>query len=578
VVADGLISARFRLGELLGTGGTASVFAAVDVRDESSVALKILHPHLAADEGAREALFREARAAAGLRHPNIVTVLDTGVHDDSLAWISLELVAGTSLGEFVEVRGPLDVDEAVTLTRGILLALHAAHAAGIVHRDVSPANVMIATRPGARIAAGDVRLVDFGLADATGRPALSAGGDDAPAGVVGNVNYLSPEQAEGREIDARGDVYQLGAVIYFALTGRAPFERSTVVETMRAHVSSPPPVPSVRRSGVPRALDRLVVKAMLKQPRDRFQSAGEMLAALDALDALAPVAGGGEPRTMLLGAPTGTVALGAPATRTGSRAAAVRDQTTRLGAVGPPRRPASVVGPAATRAVAAPPAVEPPAPEQRSPVWAILGALVVVGIAVAWILSATTVAPPRRTVDRTVATPTASATSTRAPVAAVQQPQAVTVAVPDVSGGTVVTAAVVLDRAGLVLGSIAEENSAAAAGTVLRSSPEASSAQSPGTTVDVVVASGSNTVPATAGLPRDAAATAIQNAGFAVLFDEETDLLLPRGTVLRTEPADATSLVLGRPVLVVVATSPLPTATPTATPAPEPTPAPGSGG
>ena len=142
--------------------------------------------------------------------------------------------------------------------------------------------------------------------------------------------------------------------------------------------------------------------------------------------------------------------------------------------------------------------------------------------------------------------------------------------------------AVVLDRAGLVLGSIAEENSAAAAGTVLRSSPEASSAQSPGTTVDVVVASGSNTVPATAGLTRDAAATAIQNAGFAVLFDEETDLLLPRGTVLRTEPADATSLALGRPVLVVVATSPLSTATPTATPAPEPTgapsPAPGSGG
>jgi len=578
VVADGLISARFRLAELLGTGGTASVFAAVDVRDDSEVALKILHPHLAADEGAREALFREARAAAGLRHANIVTVLDTGVHDDSLAWISLELVAGTSLSEFVEVRGPLDVDQAVTLARGILLALEAAHAAGIVHRDVSPANVMIATRPGERIVVGDVRLVDFGLADATGRPALSAGGDDAPAGVVGNVNYLSPEQAEGREIDARGDVYQLGAVLYFALTGRAPFERSTVVETMRAHVSSPPPVPSVRRSGVPRALDRLVVKAMLKQPRDRFQSAGEMLAAIDAL---APVAGEFEPRTMLLGAPTSTVARGAPATRT----AVPRDATTRLGVVGPSRGPAArpvrpgrtTSGAAVATAVGASP-VAPPTPEPRSPAWAIVGAIVVIAAAVAWILSATTVAPPRAADAASVATPAAPATPTPTRAAA-QQPQVTTVAVPDVAGGTVVSAAVLLDRAGLTLGTTAEENSPAPAGTILRTSPEAASQQRPGTAVTLVVANGSNTVPALAGLTRDAAAAALREAGFTALFEDEVDLMTPEGIVLKSDPADATSIPLGGEVRVIVATPP-PAAAPTTTPAPGPTgaPAPSSGG
>ena len=430
MVADGLISARFRLGELLGTGGSASVFAAVDVRDESAVALKILHPHLATDVSAREALFREARAAAGLRHPNIVAVLDTGVHDDSLAWISLELVAGTSLGEFVEVRGPLAPTEALTVARGILLALEAAHATGLIHRDISPANVMLATTPGERVVVGDVRLVDFGLADATGRPALSASVDDTPAGVVGNVNYLSPEQAEGRVIDARGDVYQLGAVLYFALTGRAPFARTSVVETMRAHVSAPPPVPSVRRPGVPRGVDRLVVKAMLKHPDARFQSAGEMLAAIDALGDADSAA---EPRTLLLGAPTAI-----------SRAATMRDETTHLAAVRrerlAPTRAVAARVPTATVESAVVAAVSPPVAEQRSPVWAIVGALVLVGIAVAWILSVTTVTPPRPADAAAVALPTATATPTSSPTVAVPPPVA-TVAVPDVAGGTVVAAA-----------------------------------------------------------------------------------------------------------------------------------------
>jgi len=573
VVADGLISARFRLGELLGTGGSASVFAAVDVRDGRSVALKILHPHLASDAGAREALFGEARAAAGLRHPNIVAVLDTGVHDDSLAWISLELVAGASLAEYVEVRGPLGVDEALTVARGILLALEAAHATGLIHRDVSPANVMLATTPGERIAVGDVRLVDFGLADATGRPALSASVGDAPAGVVGNVNYLSPEQAEGRDIDARGDVYQLGAVLYFALTGRPPYERGTVVETMQAHVSSPPPVASVRRAGVPRAVDRLVVKAMLKHPDARFQSAGEMLTAIEAI---APSDSVAEPRTLLLGAPT-AVAPTALAPTAISRAAAMRDETTHLAAVRrrrPAPRATSTAPPVAT--VAAAPVALPPVAEQRSPVWAIVGALVVVGIAVAWILSATTVTPPRPADAAAVPTPTATATPTSVPTVAVPPPVA-TVAVPDVAGGTVIGAAQALGRVGLALGSTAQENSSAAAGTVLRSSPEASSQLAPGTTVNVVVASGSNVVPVVAGLTRDAAEVAIRSAGFVAIFEDEIDLMTPRGIVLKTDPADATTLLLGRSVVVVVAASPPPAATATPTPTATPTAPPASG-
>jgi tRNA A-37 threonylcarbamoyl transferase component Bud32 len=554
VVAEGLISGRFRLGELLGTGGSASVFAAVDTRDDSAVALKILHPHLSADHAARQALFAEARAAAGLRHPNIVGVLDVGVHDDGLAWIALELVAGVSLGEYVDERGPLDPADALTVVRGILLALGAAHENGLIHRDVSPANVMVSVSPDRGIEVADVRLVDFGLADATGRPALSAGGNGGPAGVVGNANYLSPEQAEGREIDARGDLYQAGAVLYFALTGTPPFPRPTVVETMRAHVSTPPPVPSVGRSGVPRGVDRLVVKAMLKHPEARFQSAREMLVAVDAL---APSAAP-DSRTLLLAAPTD----------------AGRIYTTRMLTARPPAsRPAPVRAPVTAAVVAQPPVPPAPAADQRSPAWAILGALVVVVAAIAWILSATAVTPPRAADAADAATlPTPSVTASSPPPSTAPRPPVVAaVAVPDVTGGTVAAAGARLQGVALALGSIAEEASTAPAGTVLRSSPEAASPQSPGTAVNLVVASGFNTVPSTAGLTRDAAIAAIQSAGFAAQFVVETDAAAVRGTVLRSEPADATSLELGRAVTIVVATSPTPPVAPSATPTPVPT-------
>jgi len=574
-VSDGLISGRFRLGELLGTGGSASVFAAVDERDGGSVALKILHPHLSSDAAARESLFREARAAAGVHHPNIVAVLDTGVHDDALAWISLELVGGSSLGEFVGARGPLGPGEALALARGILSALDAAHAAGLVHRDVSPANVMVATAEGRPVGQADVRLVDFGLADATGRSTLSAGVGDAAGGLVGNVNYLSPEQAEGREIDARGDLYQVGAVLYFALTGRAPFARATVEETMRAHVSAPPPVPSVRRAGVPRAVDRIVVKAMLKQPDDRFQSALEMLEALDTV-------------TTARAASSREVA----STRTRLLdplvpAAEVRDETTLFSAA-PPRRStlSTTTRPTAVRpdgVAARPPVAAPPEPrparDDRSPGWAIAVAIVLVACAVAWLLSTTTIAPPRPADAAAVATPSVTAPPTSAPV--VPPPTTVkSVEIPDVAGGTVVAAAVLLDRAGLVLGTTSDEPSASAAGTVLRSSPAAASRLAPGTAVNVVVASGYNTVPTTAGLTRDEAAAALTAAGFGVVFAEETDGSVPRATVLRTEPAAAATLPLARSVTVVLAAAPASTPVPTPSPAPAPTgtPAPPAGG
>ncbi|MBC7519178.1 MAG: protein kinase [Microbacteriaceae bacterium] len=316
---EDLISERFRLGELLGTGGSASVFAATDVNSGALVALKILHPHLSRSEPLREGFFREARAAVGLRHPNVAAVLGVGVHgpngadadEDPLAWIALERAAGMSLAERVERSGALDVRQSLAVASGVLQALEAAHALGLIHRDVSPANIMVTADPDGVIRSAGVRLVDFGLADAAGRPVLGAdllrstgtstgipgriaAGDDletAELGILGSANYMSPEQARGEAVDERGDLYQLGCVLHFALTGRPPFTRDSSEAVMRAHTQAPPPVPSVLFSGIPRTVDRLVVKAMLKDPAGRFSSAGEMLAAIAelAVSAASPI-------------------------------------------------------------------------------------------------------------------------------------------------------------------------------------------------------------------------------------------------------------------------------------------------
>ncbi|MFB2556200.1 serine/threonine-protein kinase [Herbiconiux liangxiaofengii] len=388
----GLISGRYRLGELLGSGGSASVFQAVDVATGERVALKILHPHLSRSTAAREAFFVEARAAERLLHPNIVRVLGVGVHrlgghpagpsdggaprngdphgrsgshrgdepgevadgadgDDSAgeprAWIALELAPGVTLAEEVERLGRLPVTEALAVADGVLTALEYAHDAGLIHRDVSPANVMLARDPRGRLRPSGVRLLDFGLADAAGRAAVGADvlrtpGATAPAGVLGNANYVSPEQARGLPVDERGDVYQLGATLYFALVGRPPFVRDSVVATLAAHQDAPPPVPSVARPGVLRAVDRIVVKSLLKDPALRFSSAAEMAVAVRAAAARAAAADGGRvppvggapahPGSGGAGGDAATVVFGAAAVSATGSFAAGRGTATSSGA------------------------------------------------------------------------------------------------------------------------------------------------------------------------------------------------------------------------------------------------------
>ena len=626
---EGLLSGQYRLGELLGTGGSASVFAATDVTSGEPVALKILHPHLSRSEPLREGFFAEARAAAGLRHANVASVLGVGVHtnpntdaiEEPLAWIALERAAGVSLAEHVERFGALDVAQSLAVAGGVLQALEAAHAVGLIHRDVSPANIMVAPDADGVISSTGVRLVDFGLADAAGRPVLgsdvlrSTAADDvatAEMGILGSANYMSPEQARGEAVDERGDLYQVGCVLHFALTGRPPFARESAEAVMQAHTQTPPPVPSVLFSGIPRSADRLVVKAMLKDPASRFSSATQMFAAVTELSALLnladPDAGttvnrgldtvaglglGLADRTRVFGADSldALDSVFGPDSAFGLDSAAGDEATTVF-----PRLRAK---PSTSGGTTVPNALVEPSPfdlalagdtadvnfhdtpldasRRRSSTAIWIGAVILASvIAVAWILAVNGSTPTSLAVPSASASasPSAAVPSARPSTSAVA---AETVPLPDLSTLSLDKARTALLAAGLRLGMVTSANSARVADTVLSVSVQsaeivAGEPMAPGQAVDLLVASGLNTIPAIAGMPQAAAVAAVQSAGFAVQILQQSSASVAPGTVIGSNPSTGTVQSLTSPVVISVAMAPAPTPTPSPTPTPKASP------
>jgi tRNA A-37 threonylcarbamoyl transferase component Bud32 len=261
-----VLDGRYELGPVLGQGGMARVHRAHDQQLRRPVAVKVLAPPFDRDRVFVERFRREARAAAGLGHPNIVAVFDTG-SDDGTHYIVTELVEGETLAERIRREGPLRADEAVAIGVDVARALAAAHERGVIHRDVKPANVML-TREGA------VKVVDFGIAHAAGSDTLTGRGV-----VLGSTAYLSPEQASGDRVDARSDVYAFGCVLYEMLTGQVPFRADTPVATMYRHVNEDPPPPSSVRP-VPPALEAIVMRCLAKDTRKRFASAEDLEGAL----------------------------------------------------------------------------------------------------------------------------------------------------------------------------------------------------------------------------------------------------------------------------------------------------------
>jgi serine/threonine-protein kinase len=264
--ATHVLADRYELGPVLGEGGMARVYRGVDRQLRRPVAVKVLAAPFDRDRSFVERFRREARAAAGLSHPNIVAVFDSG-SDDGTHFIVTELVEGETLADRLRRDGPMPPDETVAVAVDIARALAAAHDRRLIHRDIKPGNVML-------LPDGRVKVVDFGIARAAGSDTLTGTGV-----VLGSTAYLSPEQAGGQPVDERADLYALGCVLYEMLTGHVPFRADTPIATMYRHVNEDPPLPSTIVP-VQSELEAIVMRCLEKDPKRRFGSAAELEGAL----------------------------------------------------------------------------------------------------------------------------------------------------------------------------------------------------------------------------------------------------------------------------------------------------------
>ena len=272
VPSPGQTVSHYRILHKLGEGGMGIVYQAEDTTLGRQVALKVLPPELAADPRRKARLVREARAASALNHPNIVTVHEVA-SSDGLEFIVMELISGQPLSKSIPAKG-MQVKEALRLAVQIADGLATAHAAGIVHRDLKPGNIMLTGD-------GRAKLLDFGLAKYTEGGLEVSQTQTLEGAVVGTVAYMSPEQAEGKVVDARSDVFSFGAVLYEMLTGKCAFSRGSAASTLAAILKEDPPPPSELARGVPAGLELVILRCLRKDPAARFQRMDEVRAMLD---------------------------------------------------------------------------------------------------------------------------------------------------------------------------------------------------------------------------------------------------------------------------------------------------------
>jgi eukaryotic-like serine/threonine-protein kinase len=271
-----LFDGRYRILRKLGSGGMANVYLAEDEDLGRRVAIKILSERYANDESFNERFRREAKSAASLSHPNIVSIYDRG-EADGIPYIAMEVIEGRSLKELILTRGPLPLATAIDYTHQILDALRFAHRNGIIHRDIKPHNILLGAENRAKV-------TDFGIARAGASQMTEVGS------IMGTAQYLSPEQARGAPVTAASDLYSVGVVLYEMLTGQVPFSGDSAIEIAMKHLNETPRPPSSLRPELTPELDQVVLRALAKNPEDRYQASEEFSADLDRVEAGIPIA------------------------------------------------------------------------------------------------------------------------------------------------------------------------------------------------------------------------------------------------------------------------------------------------
>jgi len=534
VVALGdVLGGRYRLVELLGQGGMATIFRATDAQLGREVAVKVLHPQYGRDPDFVARFRQEAQAAASLSHPNIVAVYDFGTDADG-PYIVMELVDGEDVATLLARNGPLPPRQAARLAAEVAHALAAAHARGIVHRDVKPGNILVSSD-------GRVKVADFGIARAWADARLTL-----PGVTLGSVHYFSPEQALGEQATEASDIYSLGVVLYELLTGRRPWEGDTPASVAMARVSAPPPLVSAVRPNVPPALEAIDRTALSPDPAARFPNAGAMAAALEAfLDASDPRAASVPPVAAAAGAAAGAAAASRAAPPPAARP---YPPDAYAGAPGQPVPPRAAKPPDASP-------VQPEEPRGTSPwIWlaGLLGLviLVVVGFLFFRILTA----------DGPATTPGPG-----------------TVTLPSFIDQSFDSASATAQQLGVVLEPTYVKRNDRAEGTIVSQDPTAGNEVDQGSTVKVEVVSGKDlvAVPPLVGLTEADAIRAITAAGLTLgVRTESYDPGIPAGSIIGTTLPAGLEVPTGTAIDYEVSKGPEPTPSPTPTPTPTPTEAP----
>ncbi len=559
---------RYDVGQVIGRGGMAEVYEGTDRRLNRRVAIKVLRPDLARDPMFQERFRREAQSAAGLNHPNIVAIYDTGedligegANQVSVPYIVMEFVDGVTLRHMLNSGPRILPERALEVIAGVLAALDYAHRHGIVHRDIKPANIMINTN-------GDAKVMDFGIARAMSDAATSV---TATSAVMGTAQYLSPEQARGELVDARSDIYSSGCVLYELLTGVTPFNGDSPVAIAYQHVNEPPKPPSSLDHSIPSSLDSITLGALAKSPSNRYQTAAEMRSDVERSIA-------GMPIMSRQNDPTESIAVSSP-----TAAIPIVDSF-----------PGTVT-------------LTQPKKSNNRARWFFTGFATLLAASLIFLLGdnlfntePTTVAVPN-VKSQTVQEATLALTGvglvvgTQTPQADDNAPKGTIIGQDPAAGESIELGQAVnlivsagkdqtsvpdlidlasiedvrsaLTEARLVLGKVTPKDSDKPEGTVIAQDPAANTSVDVGTLVSVTVSSGKVPVPNVVGKTQTEAKNTLLNAGFLVEVVFEENGAVPENTVIAQNPSASSVTLKGTTVTIKVSKLPIvePTPTPTVT-------------